>query len=48
MVVLQTLMPESKAEIKACDAIYRKVEFANFTTYWSFVACVKGMLGKLF
>ena len=37
--LLKTLLPEASAEIKACDAIWRKG--TGYETYMNFVTCCK-------
>ncbi|KAE9548867.1 hypothetical protein FO519_007918, partial [Halicephalobus sp. NKZ332] len=43
MHILQTVLPEAKAEIKACDNIWHRGQ--GYGTYMNFVTCVKVMLG---
>lgn len=42
--ILQTVMPDAKAEIKACDQIWHKGK--DYETYMAYVTCVKITLGK--
>lgn len=47
MHVLEMLLPNEKAELKACYEIYKKVKLVDFNSYLKYVTCVKGMLGRL-
>jgi len=41
--ILQTVLPDARAEIKACDAVWHRGN--NYETYMAYVTCVKVTLG---